>query len=92
MDDDLLGHVGGSELPSLPPDDLYENKIDLTVKKAPAPTPATVLPNLPDIPDTSAPVEQTKSVDVPMPAAEVGPSVIQSQPEAVRRNISGRKS
>ena len=83
MDDDLLGHVGGSELPSLPPDDLYENKIDLTVKKAPAPTPATVLPNLPDIPDTSAPVEQTKPVDALMPAAEVGPSAIESQPEVV---------
>lgn len=83
MDDDLLGHVGGSELPSLPPDDLYENKIDLTAKKAPAPTPATVLPNLPDIPDTSAPVEQTKSVDAPMPAVEVSPSVIQPQPEVV---------
>lgn len=83
VDDDLLGHVGGSELPSLPPDDLYENKIDLTVKKAPAPTPATVLPNLPDIPDTPAPVEQTKSVDAPMPATEVGPSVIQPQPEIV---------
>ena len=83
MDDDLLGHVGGSELPSLPPDDLYENKIDLTVKKAPAPTPATVLPNLPDIPDTSAPVEQIKPVDALMPAAEVGPSAIESQPEVV---------
>ena len=34
VDDDLLGHVGGSELPSLPPDELYENKIDFTVKKA----------------------------------------------------------
>ena len=83
MDDDLLGHVGGSELPSLPPDDLYENKIDLTVKKAPAPTPATVLPNLPDIPDTPAPVEQTKPVDALMPAAEVGTSAIESQPEVV---------
>ena len=83
MDDDLLGHVGGSELPSLPPDDLYENKIDLTVKKAPAPTPATVLPNLPDIPDTSAPAEQTVSLDAPTPAAEISPSVIQSQPEVV---------
>lgn len=83
MDDDLLGHVGGSELPSLPPDDLYENKVDLTAKKAPAPTPATVLPNLPDIPDTSAPVEQTKSVDAPMPVVEVSPSVIQPQPEVV---------
>jgi len=51
LDDDLLGHIGGSELPSLPPDDLYENKIDLTAKKAPAPTPAMVLPNIPNIPD-----------------------------------------
>jgi len=45
LDDDLLGHVGGLELPSLPSDDLYENKVDLTVKKAPAPTPAVVLPD-----------------------------------------------
>ena len=81
MDDDLLGHVGGSELPSLPPDDLYENKIDLTVKKAPAPTPATVLPNLPDIPENFAPVEQTKSVDAPMPVAEVAQDELKSQPE-----------
>ena len=82
MDDDLLGHVGGSELPSLPPDDLYENKIDLTVKKAPAPTPATVLPNLPDIPDTSTIVEQTKPVDAPLPTEEVGQGVEQLQPQA----------
>ena len=81
MDDDLLGHVGGSELPSLPPDDLYENKIDLTVKKAPAPTPATVLPNLPDIPGNSTPVEQTKSVDAPMTVAEVAQDELKSQPE-----------
>ena len=82
MDDDLLGHVGGSELPSLPPDDLYENKIDLTVKKAPAPTPATVLPNLPDIPDTSNIVEQTKPVDAPLPTEELGQGVEQLQPQA----------
>ena len=82
MDDDLLGHVGGSELPSLPPDDLYENKIDLTVKKAPAPTPATVLPNLPDIPDTSNIVEQTKLVDAPLPTEELGQGVEQLQPQA----------
>lgn len=81
MDDDLLGHVGGSELPSLPPDDLYENKIDLTVKKAPAPTPATVLPNIPDIPETSVPVEQTVSVEAPLPAAEIGQGALQSQPQ-----------
>ena len=56
LDDDLLGHIGGSELPSLPPDDLYENKIDLTAKKAPAPTPAMVLPNIPNIPDSPQPV------------------------------------
>jgi len=53
VDGDLLGHVGGFELPSLPPDELYENKIDLTVKKAPAPTPEAVLPSLPSIPDMS---------------------------------------
>ncbi len=83
MDDDLLGHVGGSELPSLPPDDLYENKIDLTAKKAPAPTPATVLPNLPEIPETFATVEQTESVDAPTPVTEVGQGVLQFQPENV---------
>ena len=83
MDDDLLGHVGGSELPSLPPDDLYENKIDLTAKKAPAPTPATVLPNLPDIPETTAPVEPTETVEDFVPTAEVGQGIVQSHPEVV---------
>ena len=29
LDVDLLGHIGGNELPALPPDDLYENKIPL---------------------------------------------------------------
>ena len=65
VDDDLLGHVGGTELPSLPPDDLYENKIDFTVKKAPAPTPAVVLPNMSKIESTPAP-----SVELPKPVAE----------------------
>ena len=59
LDDDLLGHVGGAELPSLPSDDLYENKIDLTVKKAPAPTPAVVLPDYKPIATTvSEPVAE----------------------------------
>ena len=48
LDVDLLGHIGGNELPSLPPDDLYENKIDLATK-SPAPTPTSVLPRIPDI-------------------------------------------
>ena len=88
MDDDLLGHVGGSELPSLPSDDLYENKIDLTVKKAPAPTPATALPNLPDIPDmshsdTSTKIETTEPLEAPLPTLELGQDVVQPQPEIV---------
>ena len=65
VDDDLLGHVGGTELPSLPPDDLYENKIDFTAKKAPAPTPAVVLPNMSKIESTPAP-----SVELPKPVSE----------------------
>ena len=69
IDGDLLGHVGGSELPSLPPDDLYENKIDLTAKKAPAPTPAVVLPNLPALPEMS-------KIDTP---ADTTPTVNQSE-------------
>ena len=81
VDDDLLGHVGGSELPSLPPDDLYENKIDLTVKKAPAPTPATVLPNLPDIPETSSPARPTEKVEALAPRIEGSQSVVKLQSE-----------
>ena len=74
MDGDLLGHVGGSELPSLPPDDLYENKIDLTTKKAPAPTPDVVLPNLSALPEMSkidTPVDTNPAVNQP----ELQPSV-----------------
>ena len=67
VDDDLLGHVGGFELPSLPPDDLYDNKIDLTAKKAPAPTPAAVLPNLPDIAFPAPVGELPKPVGSPIP-------------------------
>ena len=66
VDDDLLGHVGGLELPSLPPDDLYENKIDLTAKKAPAPTPAVVLPNIPDIAPAAPVRELPKPVSSPI--------------------------
>lgn len=81
VDDDLLGHVGGSELPSLPPDDLYENKIDLTVKKAPAPTPAVVLPDLPDIPDMSmVGHDQALSSDENQPTANVN-TIEESSPE-----------
>ena len=66
VDDDLLGHVGGSELPSLPPDDLYENKIDLTAKKAPAPTPAVALPNIPAIAPAASVRELPKPVASPI--------------------------
>ena len=65
VDDDLLGHVGGSELPSLPPDELYENKIDFTAKKAPAPTPAVVLPHMSKIDSTPEP-----PVALPQPVSE----------------------
>ena len=68
LDDDLLGHVGGAELPSLPSDDLYENKIDLTVKKAPAPTPAVVLPDYKPI--AKAVSEPIAEVPVSAPMAQ----------------------
>jgi len=61
IDDDLTGHIGGTELPSLPPDDLYENRVDLTVQKAPAPTPAVVLPQLPT--NTEVEVKQDEIVE-----------------------------
>ncbi len=77
MDDDLLGHVGGNELPSLPSDDLYENKIDLNVKKAPAPTPAVALPSY-TAPEPPAPVSQ----EIPKPAAEPLPA---PQPSTAQR-------
>ncbi len=72
LDDDLMGHVGGLELPSLPPDDLYENKIDLSAKRAPAPTPAVVLPNLPQ------PHVSTPAVELPKPVAT---PVVQPTPQ-----------
>ena len=65
MDDDLKGHIGGKELPSLPSDDLYENKINLNAVKAPPPTPAVVLPSIPDIPKP----EPTPVTTVPQPEA-----------------------
>ena len=37
MDDDLLGHIGGEELATLPSDDFYESKVDLTSTEAPPP-------------------------------------------------------
>ena len=56
----------------MPPDDLYENKIDLSAKRAPAPTPAVVLPNLPQ--------DQTPipAVELPKPVAT---PVVQTIPE-----------
>ena len=75
VDDDLLGHVGGSELPSLPPDDLYENKIDFTAKKAPAPTPAVVLPSMTKMDNTPAP-----SVALPQPVSEPVAVQVESEP------------
>lgn len=75
VDDDLLGHVGGSELPSLPPDDLYENKIDFTAKKAPAPTPAVVLPSMTKMDTAPAP-----SVALPQPISEPVAVQVESEP------------
>jgi len=81
LDDDLLGHVGGLELPSLPPDDLYENKVDLTVKKAPAPTPAVVLPDYKPIattvsePVTEVPVNAPMAQDFETPQEIVQPEI-----------------
>lgn len=77
MDDDLLGHVGGTELPSLPSDDLYENKVDLTAVKAPAPTPAVALPAIPNINGAMSQIELPKPVATPVSQ----PTVI--EPEAV---------
>ncbi len=75
MDGDLRGHVGGSELPSLPGEDIYENKIDLTsVKKAPAPTPATVaLPEIPDLDfdELPQPVVEQEITETPQQDVEV---------------------
>ncbi|MAS63484.1 MAG: hypothetical protein CMA34_07555 [Euryarchaeota archaeon] len=75
VDDDLLGHVGGTELPSLPPDDLYENKIDFTTKKAPAPTPAVVLPHMSKVDSTPAP-----SVQLPTPVSKPVTQQADSEP------------
>lgn len=69
LDDDLLGHVGGTELPSLPSDnEIYESKIDLTVKKAPSPTPAIVFPSSPLV----QPATETPPI-VPLP--EISPII-----------------
>mgnify|MGYP001346473491 CR=1 FL=1 len=86
MDEDLKGHVGGTELPSLPSEDLYENRIDLTAFKAPPPSPASVLPKIPEIqsnPPTpiSQPVEQ-----MPLPA------VVNAVPEIEAVNEEVAKS
>lgn len=83
VDDDLLGHVGGSELPSLPPDDLYENKIDFTAKKAPAPTPAVVLPSMTKMDTTPAP-----SVALPQPVSEPVAVQVESEPTAPAEPVS----
>lgn len=86
MDEDLKGHIGGSELPSLPPDDLYENKINLNAVKAPPPTPAVVLPSIPDIPKAAAipnpePVAAPQSEEVAAP--EIEPVVEETVPTPV---------
>ena len=83
VDDDLLGHVGGSELPSLPPDELYENKIDFTVKKAPAPTPAVVLPSMSKMEPSPAP-----AVELPKPVSEPIAQQVESEPTTTVEPVS----
>ena len=83
VDDDLLGHVGGSELPSLPPDELYENKIDFTVKKAPAPTPAVVLPSMSKIESSPVP-----AVKLPKPVSEPITQQVDTEPTTPVEPIS----
>ncbi len=75
MDDDLLGHIGGAELPSLPPEDLYENKVDLNVKKAPAPTPAVVLPAY-TVTEAPLPRPETQAIPQFEPVPEVTPEPV----------------
>ena len=83
VDDDLLGHVGGSELPSLPPDELYENKIDFTVKKAPAPTPAVVLPSMSKMESSPAP-----AAELPKPVSEPITQQVESEPTTTIEPVS----
>ena len=87
MDGDLKGHIGGNELPSLPSDDLYENKIDFTAaQRAPAPTPSSVaLPEIPDL-DFDIPVSQPQPredeveiEDIPQPDIEMDELPISEQ-------------
>ena len=80
MDDDLLGHIGGTELPSLPPDDLYENKVDLNLKKAPAPTPSVVLPSY-TVPEATLPGPETLAI--PQSEFEAAPEPMPVAPEPV---------
>ena len=48
---------------SLPPDDLYENKIDLTAKKAPALTPAVVTQSSSEMSKIDTPIDTTPAVN-----------------------------
>jgi hypothetical protein len=70
MDDDLLGHIGGSELPSLPPDDLYNDKVDLTGRGAPPP-PAPIV---------QEPVPEVVKAPAPTPAIALPESLIVQTP------------
>ncbi len=75
MDDDLMGHVGGSELPSLPSDDLYENRIDLTAMKGAHPPPAPVV-------EAPAPAPVVAKAPAPTPETAL-PAVATPAPEPV---------
>ena len=86
MDDDLLGHIGGAELPSLPPEDLYENKVDLNVKKAPAPTPTVVLPAY-TVTESPLPRPETQAMPQFEPVPEAAPESI-PVPEPVPSSVA----
>lgn len=75
IDDDLKGHVGGTELPSLPSEDLYENRINLTATKAPAPTPSSVLPAIPDIQSETVQATPEPVEKVPIPVVNTASEV-----------------
>ena len=77
MDDDLLGHIGGSELPSLPPDDLYNNKVDLTGQGAPPPPAPIVQVPVPEVVKAPAPTPAIALPESPIiqsPAEEPTPA------------------
>jgi len=83
MDDDLLGHIGGSELPSLPPGDLYDNKVDLTGQAAPPPPAPIIQEPVPEVVKAPAPTPAIALPEFPIvqsPAEEPTVSAEESTP------------